>query len=95
MKILWITTFRSFGISKKNDNVQKKFLNDIKRLSAEITLSVTIFNEFNVEKNVNIKGLNPVFFKNSKNLLHNSKYSQSICMENAMKLLDKTYDCMI
>ena len=95
MKILWITTFRSFGISKKNDAVQKKFLNDIKRLSAEITLSVTIFNELNVEKNVNIKKLNPVFFKNSKNLLHNSKYSQSICMENAMKLLDKTYDCMI
>ena len=41
MKILWITTFRSFGISKKNDAVQKKFLNDLSKLNSDITLSVT------------------------------------------------------
>jgi hypothetical protein len=95
MKILWVTTFRSFGISKKNDAVQKKFLADIKKLKNDITLSVTIFNESNIRKNVKIKGISPVFFKNKNKLLHNSKYSQSICMQNAIKLLDNTYDCVV
>ena len=50
MKILWVTTFRSFGISNKNDILQKKFLKNLQNLKCEITLSVTIFNELNVKK---------------------------------------------
>jgi len=95
MKILWVTTFRSFGISNKNDILQKKFLKNLQNLKCEITLSVTIFNELNVKKNVNIRGLNTVFFKNKKKLPHNSNYSQSICMQNAMKIYNKTYDYII
>ncbi len=95
MKILWVTTFRSFGISKKNDVLQKKFLKNLQKLKCKITLSVTIFNEVNVKKNVNVKGIDTFFFKNKKKLPHNSKYSQSICMQNAMKLFDKNYDCII
>ena len=95
MKILWITTFRSFGVSKKNDAVQKKFFNDICKLKCDITLSVTIFNEKNVKKNISSKKIKTIFFKNKKKLLHNSKYSQSICMQNAMSLLDNTFDCII
>ena len=94
MKILWITTFRSFGISKKNDAVQKKFLNDLSKLNSDITLSVTIFNEKNVKKIFLQKNQN-YFFKNKNKLLHNSKYSQSICMQNAMTILDDTFDFII
>ena len=95
MKILWVTTFRSFGISKKNDDLQKKFIKNLQKLKCEITLSVTIFNELNIKKNVNVKGINTIFFKNKKKLLHDSKYSQSICMENAMKIFNENYDCII
>ena len=95
MKVLWVTTFRSFGISKKNDILQKKFLKNLQKLKCKIKLCVTIFNEVNVEKNVNVKGIETIFFKNKKKLLHNSKYSQSICMQNAMKLFDENYDCII
>ena len=95
MKILWVTTFRSFGISKKNDLVQKKFLKNLKNLNTKITLSVTIFNEKNIKHNVKTKGINTVFFKNKKKLLHNSKYSQSICMQNAIKLLDNSFNFII
>lgn len=95
MKILWVTTFRSFGISKKNDILQKKFLKNLQKLKCEVTLSVTIFNEVNIEKNVNVKGIDTIFFKNKKKLPYNSKYSQSICMQNAMKLFDEKYDCII
>ena len=63
MKILWITTFRSFGISKKNDAVQKKFLNDLNKLNSDITLSVTIFNEKNVKKKYFFKKNQNYFFQ--------------------------------
>lgn len=95
MKILWITTFRSFGISKKNDAVQKKFLTNLEKLNANITLSVTIFNEVNIKKNIKSKKIKTIFFKNFKKLRHQSKYSQSICMENALKLYDDSYDYII
>ena len=52
-------------------------------------------NEVNIKKNVNVKGIDTVFFKNKKKLPYNSKYSQSICMQNAMKLFDENYDCII
>ena len=95
MKVLWVTTFRSFGISKKNDILQKKFLKDLQKLNCKIKLSVTIFNEVNIKKNVSVKGIDTVFFKNKKKLPYNSKYSQSICMQNAMKLFEENYDCII
>lgn len=95
MKILWITTFRSFGISKKNDAIQKKFLKDLENLNAQITLSVTIFNEVNIRKNIKSKKLKVSFFQNFKKLPHQSKYSQSICMENALKLFNNSYDYII
>ncbi len=95
MKILWITTFRSFGISKKNDAVQKKFFKDLNKLNSDITLSVTIFDEKNVKKNISSNKIKTVFFKNKNKLPHNSKYSQSICMQNAVKLLDNTFNFVI
>lgn len=95
MKILWITTFRSFGISKKNDAVQKKFFKDLNKLNSDITLSVTIFDEKKVKENISSNKIKIVFFKNKNKLLHNSKYSQSICMQNAVKLLDNTFDFVI
>ena len=55
MKILWVTTFRSFGISLKNDNVQKKFLRSLENLNQNITLAITIFNEKNIKKNIKLK----------------------------------------
>ena len=64
--------------------MQKKFLKNLQKLKCDIKLSVTIFNEVNIEENVNVKGIDAVFFKNKKKLPYNSKYSQSICMQNAM-----------
>ena len=55
MKFLWSTSFRSFGKSENNDNVQRIFLDSIKSLNLDITLFVTQFGEQKVENNLKSK----------------------------------------
>jgi thioredoxin reductase (NADPH) len=51
MKLLWWTSFRSFGISRDNDNTQRIFLNSIRNLN-NTTLIVSQFGERGVKKNL-------------------------------------------
>ena len=57
MKFLWSTSFRSFGKSENNDNIQRIFLDSIKSLNLDITLFVTQFGEQNVENNLKSKNI--------------------------------------
>ena len=75
MKFLWSTSFRSFGKSSNNDNIQRIFLNSIKSLNIDAALFVTQFGEANVEDEIKKSGIK-YFFKNAKNKIPtNKKYS--------------------
>ena len=49
MKILWQVSFRPLNKSKFNDNVQSKFLDNIKKFKADITFSITQFDDYGVK----------------------------------------------
>ena len=50
MKALWLVSFRPIGKSKINDFYQSLFIDSIKSLDFDITLSLTQFDESNVKK---------------------------------------------
>ena len=49
MKILWQVSFRPLNKSKFNDNVQNKFLDNIKKFKADITFSITQFDDYGIK----------------------------------------------
>ena len=49
MKILWQVSFRPLNKSKFNDNVQNIFLDNIKKFKADITFSITQFDDYGVK----------------------------------------------
>lgn len=96
MKLLWVTTFRSFNISSENDDVQHNFLKSLEYHKKNIDLCVTTFKEKNVTKNLNYYKIKKYIFNNKHKLIYFSKYSQSICMTNAMQILKKKqYDYLV
>ncbi len=48
MKILWQVSFRPLSKSKSNDNTQSKFIDNIKNFNADITFSITQFDDYGV-----------------------------------------------
>lgn len=86
-KTLWITSFRPFGISKNNDYIQLNFINHIKALGKNITLSVSQFKERGVRKFLDKQKINYKFFEHKKKELGNSnrKYSNHIMLIDALK----------
>ena len=49
MKILWQVSFRPFNKSKSNDNIQNRFLDNVKKFVADITFSITQFDDYGVK----------------------------------------------
>ena len=49
MKILWQVSFRPLNKSKFNDKVQSRFLDNVKRFNADITFSITQFDDYGVK----------------------------------------------
>jgi hypothetical protein len=86
MKTLWWTSFRPFGLSLDNDNIQYNFLNSLKLHKNNIVLSVTQFGEANVEKSLVRSDINLKFQESStKDFPANQKFSNKVMCENALK----------
>ena len=49
MKILWQVSFRPLNKSKSNDNTQSRFIDSIKKFDADITFSITQFDDYGVK----------------------------------------------
>jgi len=86
MKILWLTSFRPFGLSVDNDNTQNLFLNSIKYFGGNIKLIVTQFGEKNVKENLDLSNVNYIL-KNydRKKLPPGEKFSNQIMCHNALE----------
>ena len=85
MKALWIVSFRPVGKSKINDFYQNIFVESIKSLEFDVTLSLTQFEEENVEDFVNKKNIKKYYNNISKNKLPpKKKYSNKIMLDYAL-----------
>ena len=62
MSVLWMTSLRPIGKSVENDKIQELFIKSIKNINYPIKLSLTQFDDENVENFIQQKNLN-VFFK--------------------------------
>ena len=86
MKILWQVSFRPLNKSKSNDIIQTKFIDNIKKFNADITFSITQFDDYGVYNFLKKKKIKKKFFNYPKKLLpKNSKYSNSIMLKNSLK----------
>lgn len=86
MKILWQVSFRPFSKSRTNDAIQMKFIENLKKMNADITLSVTQFDDYGVKNFLNKSKIKYKYFNfPKKKLPKGSKYSNSIMLLNSMK----------
>ena len=93
MKFLWSTSFRSFGKSLNNDNIQKIFLNSIKSLKIDVTLFVTQFGEDNVEDEIKKSDIKYFFKDAKKKIPTNKKYSNKYMLKFSLEeFLKGDYD---
>ena len=67
MKILWQLSFRPFNKSKFDDNVQNIVLDNIKKFKADITFSITQFDDYGVKNFLKKKKLKKNFLIIQKN----------------------------
>jgi hypothetical protein len=85
MKLLWSTSFRSFGKSVSNDNIQRNFLSSIASKKFDLTLFITQFGEIRIEeeiKNYQIK----YKLKDAKNNIPvNKKYSNKFMLKYSLE----------
>jgi len=97
MKILWQVSFRPLNKSKFNDKVQGRFLDNVKRFNADITFSITQFDDYGVKNFLKKKKIKKKFFNHPKKLLpKNSKYSNSIMLKNSLNYyIKKNFDYFI
>ena len=97
MSILWMTSLRPIGRSKENDKIQEIFLNSIKNIKQNITLSLTQFDDSGVEEYINKEKINNYFINfPKKNLPRGKKYSNKIMLNNALKqLLENNYEYFV
>ena len=85
MKALWLVSFRPIGKSKVNDTYQNIFVDSVKSLDADITFSLTQFDEENVKKFIDDKGIKNFYINIPKlDLPKNKKYSNKIMLDNAL-----------
>jgi hypothetical protein len=93
MKLLWSTSFRSFGISNNNDNIQKNFLSSLVSNKFDLTLFVTQFGESGVEEEIKKNQLKYIY-KDSKNEIpQGKKYSNKSMLKYSLEqFLKGDYD---
>ena len=98
MKALWIVSFRPIDKSKINDFFQGLFIDSIKSIDYDITLSLTQFDEQNVKSFIDSKEILNFYTNISKkNLPENKKYSNKLMLDNALKqfIENKDYQYLI
>ena len=69
MKTLWLVSFRPIGKSKINDTYQSIFVDSVKSLDADITFSLTQFDEQNVKKFIDNKNIKNFYINITKDEL--------------------------
>lgn len=75
MKFLWSTSFRSFGKSSSNDNIQRNFLSSVASKKFNLTLFVTQFGEIGIEDEIKNYQINYKLKDAKNNIPINKKYS--------------------
>ena len=61
MSILWMTSLRPIGKSIENDEIQNLFVESLKNLKAEMTLSLTQFDDQGVQEYINKQNVKNYF----------------------------------
>ena len=85
MKALWIVSFRPFGKSKANDLFQNIFVDSIKSIEFDITLSTTQFDDPHVKDFIDLKNVKNHYTNISKkDLPKGKKYSNKLMLDNAL-----------
>ena len=98
MKALWLVSFRPKGKSKINDFYQNTFVESVKAIDADITFSITQFDEKNVKEFIEEKNINNHYVNFSRDKLpKKKKYSNKIMLENALNqfINNDNYDYLI
>jgi len=93
MNILWSTTFRPFLKSEKNNDIQLRFIRNIKNLKQNVELSITQFDDQNVIQTLDKFKVKYNYYNYSKKKLpRNAKYSNKIVLSNSIKFYLKKFN---
>lgn len=96
MRLLWSTSFRSFGKSNENDIIQKNFLSSLISKKIDLTLFVTQFGELGVEDEIKNKQLKYIYRDAKNKIPHGKKYSNKYMLKYSLEeFLQKDYDYYI
>ena len=98
MKALWLVSFRPIGKSKINDTYQSIFVDSVKSLDADVTFSLTQFDEHNVKEFIDNKNIKNFYINITKDKLpNNKKYSNKLMLDNALSqfLKNESFDYLI
>ena len=88
-----MTSLRPIGKSIENDEIQNLFVESLKNLKAEMTLSLTQFDDQGVQEYINKQNVKNYFVNfEKKKLPIGTKYSNKIMLENAIDQLTKFED---
>jgi hypothetical protein len=96
MKFLWSTSFRSFGKSSFNDNIQKNFLSSLPSKKFDLTLFVTQFGELGVEEEIKNNQLKYIYKNSINEIPQGKKYSNKYMLKYSLEeFLQCDYDYYI
>ena len=96
MKFLWSTSFRSFGKSSFNDNIQKNFLASLPSKKFDLTLFVTQFGELGVEEEIKNNQLKYIYKNSISEIPQGKKYSNKYMLKYSLEeFLQSDYDYYI
>ena len=85
VSILWMTSLRPIGKSIENDEIQNLFVKSLRNLKAEMTLSLTQFDDEGVKEYIEKQNIKNYFVNfEKKKLPDGNKYSNKIMLENAI-----------
>jgi len=96
MKLLWSTSFRSFGKSINNDNIQKNFLSSLVSKKFDLTLFVTQFGESGVEEEIKKNQLKYIYKNSKSEIPQGKKYSNKYMLKYSLEeFLKSDYDYFV
>jgi hypothetical protein len=96
MKFLWSTSFRSFGKSSFNDNIQKNFLSSLPSKKFDLTLFVTQFGELGVEEVIKNSQLKYIYKNAVSKIPEGKKYSNKYMLKYSLEeFMQGDYDYYI
>jgi len=85
MKLLWSTSFRSFGKSVSNDNIQRNFLSSIVSKKFNLTLFITQFGEIRIEEEIKNYQIKYKLKDAKNNISENKKYSNKFMLKYSLE----------